>query len=80
MTTITVPLQKKHETIVEAFVRSGFASTKVGVVQKALVALAEKELVTSEDVLGWSAEANRMKKQGRLPVLRSLKHLRSWRS
>ncbi len=36
----------------------------------------EKETVTEEDVLGWSREAKKLKKAGKLPRLSSLKSLR----
>ena len=36
----------------------------------------KKETVTEEDVLRWSQEARRLNKQGKLPLLRSLKEFR----
>jgi len=36
----------------------------------------KKEKVTEADVLRWSAEAKKLKKAGKLPLLRSLKEFR----
>lgn len=36
----------------------------------------KKELVTEENVLRWSRDARQLKKQGKLPLLRSLKEFR----
>jgi hypothetical protein len=38
--------------------------------------LKEKGRVTSDDVLRWAKETKKLKKEGRLPILRSLKDLR----
>lgn len=38
--------------------------------------LKEKRQITEKDVLRWSREAKKLKKIGRLPILRSLKDLR----
>ena len=35
-----------------------------------------KEQITEEDVLRWSREAKRLKKTGKLPLLRSLEEIR----
>jgi hypothetical protein len=36
----------------------------------------EEKMVTEADVLRWSKEAKKLKKTGKLPILRSLKNLR----
>lgn len=48
----------------------------MGVEKKGKVGEENKEIVTEEDVLRWSREARRLKKQGKLPLLRSLKEFR----
>lgn len=37
----------------------------------------EEEVITEEDILRWSREAKTLKRRGQLPVLKSLKALRS---
>jgi Arc/MetJ-type ribon-helix-helix transcriptional regulator len=49
MTTLSVPLNKNLEEIVNSFVRRGFAPNKAEVMRKALIFLAEEEAV--QDVL-----------------------------
>ncbi|MBI2064308.1 MAG: hypothetical protein HYT66_01190 [Candidatus Yanofskybacteria bacterium] len=39
-------------------------------------AILEDEIITEEDILRWSKEAKTLKKQGKLPVLESLRELR----
>ena len=45
MSTLSVPLNKNLEEIVNSFVKSGYASNKVEVMRKALIFLAEEEAV-----------------------------------
>ena len=45
MSTLSVPLSKNLEEIVNSFVKSGYASNKAEVMRKALVFLAEEEAV-----------------------------------
>ena len=49
MSTLSVPLNKDLEEIVNSFVKKGFASNKAEVMRKALIFLAEEEAV--RDVL-----------------------------
>jgi len=49
MSTLSVPLNKNLEEIVNSFVKSGYASNKAEVMRKALIFLAEEEAV--QDVL-----------------------------
>ena len=49
MTTLSVPLNKDLEEIVNSFVKRGFAPNKAEVMRKALIFLAEEEAV--QDVL-----------------------------
>lgn len=65
MTTITIPekLIKEKDLVV--------------IPRKEYEELLEKQKVTEKDVLRWSKEAKTLKRRGRLPVLRSLRELRS---
>ena len=45
MSTLSVPLSKNLEEIVNSFVKSGYASNKAEVMRKALIFLAEEEAV-----------------------------------
>lgn len=49
MSTLSVPLNKNLEEIVNSFVKSGYAPNKAEVMRKALIFLAEEEAV--QDVL-----------------------------
>ena len=49
MSTLSVPLNKNLEDIVNSFVKKGYASNKAEVMRKALIFLAEEEAV--QDVL-----------------------------
>ena len=49
MSTLSVPLNKNLEDIVNSFVKRGYASNKAEVMRKALIFLAEEEAV--QDVL-----------------------------
>ena len=49
MSTLSVPLNKNLEEIVNSFVKKGFAPNKAEVMRKALIFLAEEEAV--QDVL-----------------------------
>ena len=73
MTTLTIPKKeydvlKQKAALYDALVKS--TSRGVFDVQE------KKELVTEENVLRWSRDARQLKKQGKLPLLRSLKEFR----
>ncbi|GEM_PF-2813183 len=73
MATLTIPKKEYEElkqkaALYDEYVKS--ASHDVLDVQK------KKETATEEDVLRWSREARRLKRQGKLPLLKSLKDFR----
>ena len=71
MTTITIPqkINKNRDLIV-------IPRKEYEILLDAFKILKEKKQVTAEDILRWSKEAKKLKRAGRLPLLRSLKDLR----
>ncbi len=70
MTTITIPQKITKNRDLIAIPRKEYE-----ILLGAFKILKEKKQVTAEDILRWSKEAKRLKRAGRLPLLRSLKDL-----
>jgi len=68
MVTITIPKQMTKGEELVVLTRKEY--------EKFLDAAVREKGVSAVDVLRWSREARQLKKQGKLPVLRSLKDLR----
>ena len=71
MTTITIPKKISGKDNLIAIPRKEYE-----LLLDALEALREKKQPTEKDILYWSKEARRLKKEGKLSVLRSLKDFR----
>ena len=65
---ITIPKSIAHNEDLVVLPRSMY--------ENFLKKVASEKTVTEKDVLRWSKEAKRLKKVGKLPILRSLKDLR----
>jgi len=68
MTTITIPKKLTQGEELVAIPRKEY--------ERFVAFVARKEIVREVDVLRWSKEAKKLRKAGKLPVLRSLKDLR----
>ena len=76
--TITLP-EKKMQQVKRQARASGFELPDewiITMIEKE-VETSKKESITTDDILRWSKEAKKMKSQGRLPILRSLRELYS---
>lgn len=71
MPTITIPKKVLRRDDLIAIPRKEYEA-----LLDALKILKEKKEVTTADVLRWSREAKKLRKAGKLPILRSLKDLR----
>lgn len=70
MTTITISSKVSREGDLIAIPRKEYE-----ILRGAFEALKERQ-ITEKDILRWSLESQRLKKEGKLSVLRSLKDLR----
>lgn len=71
MATITIPQKISKNSNLIAIPRKEYK-----ILLDALKVLKERKQVTERDILRWSKEAKKLKREGKLLILRSLKDLR----